>query len=269
MVDDWLVPLVFLLIALAFSALWLRMRARRRAELRASARTDTLEEADAVVELRDDEPLEIAAVRAELARVRAEEEAGRMKGTPSALPEAVSAADPEAEAEAPRPDGGTVTKETPPDGTVSEGPPHATATAATGAADAQERPEDALDPAVSEEPGTSDPTPDDDREAGGDRYDDEGRLILPIVTGDVIVVTDVPRHIQLTVTRQWPIPRVQGFRPGAERLSVAYDGREPTDVVMLPTVDGYLQVNLGGRPVVQVECADGPDALASALTINP
>ncbi|MFY0633860.1 MAG: hypothetical protein JXQ91_08605 [Vannielia sp.] len=117
----------------------------------------------------------------------------------------------------------------------------------------------------------ADPAPEaiaSDETADGDEYDSEGRIILPMAMGDIIVTTETPRRLKLSVDRQWPIPVVQGFEPETERLVVFYDGPEATDVVMLPTVQDTWQISLGGRPVVQVECAGGPEAIGTALRVR-
>ncbi len=101
-----------------------------------------------------------------------------------------------------------------------------------------------------------------------DIYDSEGRLILPMGMGDIIVPTEAPRRLKLAVDRQWPIAVVQGFDPETERLVIFYDGPDATDIVMLPTIDDTWQINLGGRPVVQVECDAGAEALGSAVRIR-
>lgn len=101
-----------------------------------------------------------------------------------------------------------------------------------------------------------------------DLYDSEGRLILPMGMGDIIVPTEAPRRLKLAVDRQWPIAVVQGFDPETERLVIFYDGPDATDIVMLPTIDDTWQINLGGRPVVQVECEAGAEALGRAVRIR-
>ncbi|MBY6049199.1 hypothetical protein [Vannielia litorea] len=101
-----------------------------------------------------------------------------------------------------------------------------------------------------------------------DLHDSEGRLILPMGMGDIIVPTEAPRRLKLAVDRQWPIAVVQGFDPETERLVIFYDGPDATDIVMLPTIDDTWQINLGGRPVVQVECDAGAEALGSAVRIR-
>ncbi|MGR3792809.1 hypothetical protein [Vannielia sp. SX4] len=101
-----------------------------------------------------------------------------------------------------------------------------------------------------------------------DLYDSEGRLILPMGMGDIIVPTEAPRRLKLAVDRQWPIAVVQGFDPETERLVIFYDGPDATDIVMLPTINETWQINLGGRPVVQVECEEGAEALGSAVRIR-
>ena len=131
----------------------------------------------------------------------------------------------------------------------------------------QPEPEDSA-PAAATTAELETPIPEPEPEPA-DAYDEDGRLILPMATGDVIVATEAPRRLRLTVTRQWPLPVVLGFSPETERLDVLYDRPDADDVVMLPTIDGTWQINLGGRPVVQVECPDGPEALAAALRVNP
>ncbi|MBY6154851.1 hypothetical protein KUV47_16630 [Vannielia litorea] len=101
-----------------------------------------------------------------------------------------------------------------------------------------------------------------------DLYDSEGRLILPMGMGDIIVPTEAPRRLKLAVDRQWPIAVVQGFVPETERLVIFYDGPDATDIVMLPTIDDTWQINLGGRPVVQVECEEGAESLGKAVRIR-
>ncbi|MCO6384466.1 hypothetical protein [Oceanicola sp. 502str15] len=124
-------------------------------------------------------------------------------------------------------------------------------------------------PGDTDEEAAPGPEPDaSDETADGDEYDSEGRIILPMAMGDIIVTTETPRRLKLSVDRQWPIPVVQGFEPETERLVVFYDGPEATDVVMLPTVQDTWQISLGGRPVVQVECAGGPEAIGTALRVR-
>ncbi|SIO16758.1 hypothetical protein [Vannielia litorea] len=298
MVPDWLVPLLIFLLSLVLVALWFRLRARRRAELAAGADAANTEdgavaanpaggsepEASGEPHASESFPPEIMAVREELARIRAEEEAEaeQARAAEEAQAAAMTAVASAREEGAPEEEDPVVSE--PEVAEVSDGPKEGPEELAdepgepgdgTQAEDATGKPidessevqlvEEAPDEPEAQE-NAAEQSPD---EGAGDEYDADGRLVLPMAMGDVIVSTEMPRRLKLTVNRQWPIPVVQGFRPEAERLVVFYDGPEPTDIVMLPTVENTWQISLGGRPVVQVDCPDGPEALGTALRIRP
>jgi len=259
MIPGWLVPLLLILLSLCLIGIGLRLRRRRR-HAQPEAQSDTPEApAPDTPEDADELPPEIQAVRAALAEPDAEnrkEAAAPVAEEPSGE-ERHEVETSEAQVEVPpEPDQppevtGTDTPETPPPA---------------------EDPEPAPEPAEAEESAPDTPAdPDQPAPAEEDpaERDEDGRLVLAIAMGDEVQPVGQPRRIVLEVGKRVRLPVVRGFRPKRERLVLRYDGPDAEDVVILPTVEDTWQVNLGGRPVIQVACRAGPRALARALSVNP
>ena len=258
MIPGWLVPLLLILLSLCLIAIGLRLRRRRR-HAQPEAQPDTPEApAPDTPEDANELPPEIQAVRAALAEPDAEnrkEAAAPVAEEPSGE-ERHEVETSEAQVEvSPEPDqppevvepAGEDTPETPP-------------------------PAEDLEPAATKESAPDTPTePDQPTPAEEDpvERDEDGRLVLAIAMGDEVQPVGQPRRIVLEVGKSVRLPVVRGFRPKRERLVLRYDGPDAEDVVILPTVEDTWQVNLGGRPVIQVACRAGPRALARALSVNP
>lgn len=238
MTPSWTALLLSAALTIVLALLWHQARRRTRARVRTDAKVapegaQTLAPDVALTSAPDDPPA-LHSVREALAEARAEqaEQAEQVRRQQPANPPEAAAPEPEPLAE-------------------QGADPEAERAAAPE--------EEAKEPeqAPLQDPGTS------------DRFDDHGRLVLVVAMGDAIAPAELPRRLELTVRKQWPLPVVHGFDAERERLVLYYDGAEPNDVVFLPTVEGTWQISLGGRPVIRVSCAQGPEGLAAALRINP